>query len=250
MAPHPLAEPAAGIADVHFHPAEKRSSASSQPSPSRLFETNSRAIFGPRLGPKCPILVPRELVVAFVRAPQRVATTARRLHFGELAPQRGEPAASPFVATPMKKPGAKKRRASEELERNTGFEPATFALARRTDRVTNGRCSSPTFPNPWKSFGAPGTAGGPGSPTIPDGPQRFCSTGVPRRSPTPRRRSSRRAPGMDEGSGPCLVRARRADALQGPSERLSDPLLRRRCRCGWACQERTISWRSASGGAS
>src|SRR6266436_1451681 len=63
------------------------------------------------------------------------------------------------------------------LERNTGFEPATFALARRTDRVTSPPCSSPTVTNAWKSFGATRTGGEAGSPTLPDGPQPFCSTG-------------------------------------------------------------------------
>jgi len=31
----------------------------------------------------------------------------------------------------------------------------TFALARRSERVTNGRCSSPSVPNQRNSFGAP-----------------------------------------------------------------------------------------------
>ena len=35
----------------------------------------------------------------------------------------------------MKKPGAEKHRASEYLERNTGFEPATFALATRQPAI-------------------------------------------------------------------------------------------------------------------
>src|SRR5258705_12222220 len=34
-----------------------------------------------------------------------------------------------------------------QLERNTGFEPATFALARRTDRVHNRSRWAPTVPN-------------------------------------------------------------------------------------------------------
>jgi len=39
------------------------------------------------------------------------------------------------------------------LERNTGFEPATFALARRTDRVTSRPRFSSTITNRAKSFG-------------------------------------------------------------------------------------------------
>jgi len=57
------------------------------------------------------------------------------------------------------------------MERNTGFEPATFALARRTSRVTNGLYSSPTVPNDAKPFGDPGAGSGPHhqpSPTIRD----------------------------------------------------------------------------------
>jgi len=65
------------------------------------------------------------------------------------------------------------------LERNTGFEPATFALARRTDRVTNGSRSCTTITNHRRSFGDLTTTGARGSPTASSRAQPSCSTGVP-----------------------------------------------------------------------
>src|SRR5438132_6719298 len=65
-----------------------------------------------------------------------------------------------------KSPASLRCRAGDILERNTGFEPATFALARRPYRAANGLCSSPGVHNQRHSFGADGDGGSASSPTI------------------------------------------------------------------------------------
>jgi hypothetical protein len=62
----------------------------------------------------------------------------------------------------MKKPGPANHTESGQFGANTGFEPATFALARRTDRVTDGSRASPAITNPAKSFRQRSTGGGGG----------------------------------------------------------------------------------------
>jgi len=114
-----------------------------------------------------------------------------------------------------------------DLERNTGFEPATFALARRTDLVTNGPRSSPTITNPAKSFRLRCTGRDGGSPTIPNHQQRSCSTGVPRRRSATRRCPGRGAPRLDEGCCPSGMPTRRPLAPTRSPQRLPHPLLRR-----------------------
>jgi len=113
------------------------------------------------------------------------------------------------------------------LERNTRFELATFALARRPDRVANGSRRSPTVTNRAKSFRQRPCEGFRGSPTVPEDAQRSCSTGVPRRCATARCRADRETPWLDEGRGPCSLRARGAGASSRSPERLPHPLLGR-----------------------
>src|SRR5438105_9268324 len=67
-----------------------------------------------------------------VRGAASPRSQARRTKGFEPTTRNGcEPRTLPRQATPMKKPEPAKCVESGRLERNTGFEPTTFALARR-----------------------------------------------------------------------------------------------------------------------
>ena len=110
------------------------------------------------------------------------------------------------------------------LERNTGFEPATFALATRCGRVSNYRRASPTVTNGGKSFGHRRARRGLATPSVPSGAQPSCSTGVPTWRATARRGAGRSAPWLDEGRGADGMQARRAYSHSRRPQRSPDPL--------------------------
>lgn len=88
----------------------------------------------------------------------------------------------------------------------------TLLLARRTEHVAIRLRSSPTVTDRAKSFESSTACGGASSPTIPNGAQPLCSTGVPRRRATARRRPGRGASGLDEGCRSRVLPTRRSRA--------------------------------------